>query len=110
MNQEQLTSEFVVYVRDICSQPPEAQGNRLETVMARFANSSVRLAASSLLSLDVELEKLSDAELADKMRRHVTFRDGVRLPNGAWSMMVEAANRLERKQQPIELSSYRGND
>ena len=38
---------------------------------------------------------LSNAELAEKMRDHVINRNGCRLSNGAWSMMLEAAKRLD---------------
>lgn len=92
--QSQLITEFCGYVRDICAQPVEQQGKRLETVMARFADGSVRIAASSLVPLDVDLAADTDAALADRMQCHVGFRNGSALINSAWAMMVEAAKRL----------------
>lgn len=95
--QDELISEFSGYVRDICSQPLATQGDRLETVMARFADSAVRIAASSLVPVDIELAADTDAQLAERMQRHVRFRGGTKLTNSAWAMMLEAAKRLFRQ-------------
>lgn len=96
--QEETITEFCAYVRDVCSQPSEQQGKRLETVMARFGDTSVRIAASKLLPTDSIIGAMSNEELAEAMQRHVTFRRsaGLQLPNGAWDMMLEAAKRLRQ--------------
>ena len=92
---EETIAEFCIYVRDICSQSPEEQGNRLETVMARFADTSVRIASSKLVPTDVVIAAWTNEELAEQMQRHVAFRSsGGRLTNSAWDMMLEAAKRL----------------
>jgi hypothetical protein len=97
--QAELIVEFGAYVRDILAQPVEQQGNRLETVLARYADSSVRLAASSLLPTDVDLAAATNDEIAEHMQRHVVFRGGSRMENSAWSMMLEAAKRLRASEQ-----------
>lgn len=103
---KETISEFCGYVRDVCSQPPEVQGNRLETVLARLMDTAVRIASSSLTPKDTVIAALSDEQLAEAMQQHVTFRsgryaisaeDGVYLQNGAWSMMLEAAKRLRTR-------------
>ena len=86
---EETLTEFCLYVRDICSQSAEEQGNRLETVLARLMDTAVRIAASQLVPIEADIAAWSDEELAEAMRRHVVFRDGVRLKNSAWHMMIE---------------------
>lgn len=101
--QLELITEFCGYVRDICGQPAEEQGNRLETVLARFADSSIRVAASTVVPADLEIPTLSNDGLAELMHRHVSFRRsaGLQLPNGAWDMMLEAAKRLRALTPPM---------
>jgi hypothetical protein len=97
--QAELIVEFGAYVRDVLAQPVEQQGNKLETVLAQYAASSVRLAASSLLPADVDLAAATNDEIAEHMQRHVVFRGGSRMENSAWTLMLEAAKRLRAYQQ-----------
>jgi|SRR5882672_5913295 len=90
--------EFAGYINDICSNKSVDWELKLKTVLARFADTAVGIAASSLVNKDTVIKDLSDGELADAMQRHVRFRSGgkteAKLPNSAWSMMLEAAERL----------------
>ncbi len=90
--------EFAGYVDDICSNKSVDWHTKLKTVLARFADTAVGIAASSLLNKDTVIKDMSNKELADAMQRHVRFRSGgkteAKLPNSAWSMMLEASERL----------------
>lgn len=44
---------------------------------------------------DLDLSKLSNDELAQMMIDFVELRDGARIKNSTWDMMVEAAKRLK---------------
>lgn len=98
-----LTTEavdtFTEYLKDISLSPLNQPGTntwhqKTQTVLARFADTVIKIAASSLLSKDVDIKTMTNEELANAMQRHVTFRGGARLPNSAWSMMLEASSRL----------------
>src|SRR5882672_5745574 len=90
--------EFVGYIVDICSDKDINWELKLKTVLARFADTAVGVAASSLVNKDTIIKNMNNKELADAMQRHVRFRSGgkteAKLPNSAWSMMLEAAERL----------------
>src|SRR5258706_15104539 len=90
--------EFAGYINDICSNKSVDWEPKLKTVLARFADTAVGVAASSLLNKDTAIKDMNNKELADAMQRHVRFRSGgkteAKLPNSAWSMMLEASERL----------------
>lgn len=101
--------EFIGYIVDICSQTNENDlegaigspkfNQKLKVVLERLADTSVRVASSKLLNKDIDIKSMSNEELADAMQKHVTFRSSgkteSKLPNSAWSMLLEAAVRLK---------------
>lgn len=95
---------FTEYLKDISINPLSEPGTnpweqKVKTVLARFADTVVGIAASSLVNKDTDIKAMTNEELANAMQRHVTFRSGgnteAKLPNSAWSMMLEAAARLK---------------
>lgn len=90
-----LVSEFANYIRDIfANAPPSEQDRKLEAVLARFEDSAVRKAASSMLKLDVDSDSWPNEELAERMMRHVSFRAASENMLPAHCMMLSAAKRL----------------
>ncbi len=94
--------EFAGYLTDIYTHVRPVDPlweQKVKTVLARFADTAVGVAASSLLNKDTVIKDMDNKELADAMQRHVRFRSGgkteAKLPNSAWSMMLEAAERLK---------------
>ena len=53
-----------------------------------------------------DFHKLNNQELADKMREFVEIRDGPKLDNSAWEMMLEASNRLRTKRDEWSVTFY----
>jgi hypothetical protein len=108
---------FIGYIEDICKVEPALSTQsefqqKLRTVLSRFADTSVRVAASSSINKDVVIANWTDQELADAMQRHVAFRSPTagtvnKIPNSAWSMMLEAAKRLRGKnvEEPDKIPS-----
>jgi hypothetical protein len=47
------------------------------------------------------------ADIVERLRKHVNNRGGPSLQNGAWEMMLEAADLIERLRGPLQdLASY----
>lgn len=98
-----LVAEFSNYVRDIFQNAPETERDqKLATVLARFEDSSVRKAASTMLEIDVDCSSWTDAELANRLVQHVAFRGWKESMLPAHCMMLEAGRRLQSRvrQQP----------
>lgn len=96
INRADMLVEFQAYVNDIFTQPEADRQYKLADVLARLADTAVRVAASSLVPMDADIAAWSDLELAEHMSGHVVWRGGARLPNSAWHMMLEAAKRLRQ--------------
>lgn len=91
---DEMLGEFYGYVTDIFTQPETERPHKLKDTLGRLADSAVRIAASTLIPIEADVAAWSDEELAEAMKHHVVSRGGARLPNSAWTMMLEAAKRL----------------
>jgi len=92
----QLVTEFCEYIRDIfANAPAETRDQKLETVLARFEDASVRKSASTMLAIDVDASAWTDEELGERMLRHVSHRSSKTSMMPAHCMMLEAARRLK---------------
>jgi hypothetical protein len=89
-----LVTEFNTYVADVYTQPEEVRAGKMFAVMSRFADAAVRQAASKMYDLDLDCSKWSDADLADRMLQHVSYRSSKINMLPGHCMMLEASRRL----------------
>jgi hypothetical protein len=94
ITRDELLTEFKGYIVDVFTQAEEVRGPKLDAILDKLATSAVRIASSSLVSENEEIAAWSDAELAQRMREHVSFRSGNQLKNSAWAMLLAASDRL----------------
>ena len=99
--------EFIEYLKDINKkyfndQEINIWEQKTRFMLNRLSDTAVRVASTSLLNKDIVIKDMSNEALAEAMQRHVAFRSGgkaeAQIPNSAWSMMLEAAKRLNKNE------------
>jgi hypothetical protein len=97
VQQIDLVAEFSTYIKDVFENaPPESRDKKLETILARLEDSSVRKAGLKMLDLDVDCSDWTDKELAEKLLNHTIYRSSKGNMMPSHCMMIEAARRLLR--------------
>lgn len=93
--------EFVTYVQSLCKKEDH---DKIISLLTKFRTLAVRITLESSIPDNEDMEKWSDEQLAQQMQVHVVSRGGNAMQNSAWSMMLEAARRLNSQE---ELNTYR---